>query len=263
MSGTAAGQEGWLKRLIEGRLFTSMIMGLIVVNAITLGLETSKTVMAAYGPVLVVLDKAILAVFVAELVLKLAVYRWRFFLSGWNVFDFVIVAIALMPATGAFSVLRALRILRVARLISVVPSMRMVVEAMLRAIPGMASIAGLLGIIFYISAVMATKLFGASFPEEYGTLANSAYTLFQLMTLDGWSGEIVKPVMEVYPHAGWFFFPFILFTTFMVLNLFIALIVSSMEEIHAEQRGENAPDVAGELAALRAEIASLRETLRR
>lgn len=249
-----------LRRFLEGPRFNGAIVALIVVNAVTLGLETSPRVMAAVGPWLLMLDKAILSVFVLEIVLKLVAYRLRFFTNAWNLFDFAIVAISLVPATGNLSVLRALRILRVLRLISIVPSMRLVVEAMLRAMPGMGSIAGLLSIIFYVAAVMSTKLFGASFPDLFGTIGASMYTLFQIMTLEGWSGEVVRPVMEVYPYAWVFFIPFMILTTFMVLNLFIALIVNSMESIHREDR-DDASAVVGELRALREEVAALRREL--
>ncbi|WP_340303842.1 ion transporter [Roseobacter sp. HKCCD7870] len=211
------------------------IIGVIIFNAILLGLETSPEVMDAAGTIILTLDWICLAIFVIEIALKLVAHGARFFSSGWNVFDFLIVGIALMPATHGLSVLRALRILRVLRVISAAPRLRRVVEGFVTALPGMGSVFLLMGIIFYIGAVMATKLFGASFPEWFGTLGASFYSLFQIMTLESWSMGIVRPVMDVYPYAWLFFVPFIMVTTFAVVNLLVGLIVNSMQDAHAEE----------------------------
>ena len=211
------------------------IIGVIIFNAILLGLETSPEVMGAAGTIILTLDWICLAIFVIEIALKLVAHGSRFFRSGWNVFDFLIVGIALMPATHGLSVLRALRILRVLRVISAAPRLRRVVEGFVTALPGMGSVFLLMGIIFYIGAVMATKLFGASFPEWFGTLGASFYSLFQIMTLESWSMGIVRPVMDVYPYAWLFFVPFIMVTTFAVVNLLVGLIVNSMQDAHAEE----------------------------
>lgn len=211
------------------------IMGVILFNAIILGLETSGSVMNAAGGLIVALDTACLAIFVAELVAKLYARGLRFFRSAWNIFDLLVVGIALVPAAGALSVLRALRILRLLRVISVAPTLRRVVEGFISALPGMASVFLLMGVIFYIAAVIATKLFAATFPDWFGSLGGSLYTLFQVMTLESWSMGIVRPVMEVHPHAWIFFVPFILITTFAVVNLVVGLIVNSMQDAHAEE----------------------------
>ncbi|MFA8441808.1 ion transporter [Yoonia sp.] len=211
------------------------IFGVIVFNAIILGMETSKTIMDAAGPLILALDALCLTIFVIELAAKLFAQRGQFFRNGWNIFDFVIVGVSLVPGNGGLSVLRALRILRVLRVISVVPSLRRVVEGFVTALPGMGSVFLLMGIVFYIAAVMATKLFGAAFPEWFGTLGRSGYSLFQIMTLESWSMGIVRPVMEVYPYAWVFFVPFIMVTTFAVVNLLVGLIVNSMQDAHAEE----------------------------
>ena len=211
------------------------IIGVIIFNAILLGLETPPEVMGTAGTIILTLDWICLAIFVIEIALKLVAHGARFFRSGWNVFDFLIVGIALMPATHGLSVLRALRILRVLRVISAAPRLRRVVEGFVTALPGMGSVFLLMGIIFYIGAVMATKLFGASFPEWFGTLGASFYSLFQIMTLESWSMGIVRPVMDVYPYAWLFFVPFIMVTTFAVVNLLVGLIVNSMQDAHAEE----------------------------
>jgi len=211
------------------------ITGVIVFNALILGMETSDGIMAAAGDVIRVLDTLCLSVFVIEIVLKLFAHRLYFWRSGWNVFDFVIVGISLVPGAGAFTVLRALRILRLLRVVSVTPSLRRVVEGFLKALPGMGSVFLLMGMIFYIGAVMATQLFKHSFPEWFGTIGASAYSLFQIMTLESWSMGIVRPVMEVYPYAWAFFVPFIMMTTFAVVNLLVGLIVNSMQDAHHEE----------------------------
>jgi voltage-gated sodium channel len=211
------------------------VIAVILFNAVLLGMETSPTLMAMAGPLILALDAACLAVFVVELALKFFAQRLAFFRSGWNVFDFLIVGVSLVPGAQGFSVLRALRILRLLRVVSVTPSLRRVVEGFLKALPGMGSVFLLMGMIFYIGAVMATKLFGQSFPEWFGDLGNSAYSLFQIMTLESWSMGIVRPVMEVYPAAWAFFVPFIMVTTFAVVNLLVGLIVNSMQDAHAEE----------------------------
>ncbi len=251
-----------LTRLVESRRFDIAITILIIVNAITLGLETSDAVMAEWGPLLVALDRIILGVFVAELLARMAVYRTRFFRDPWRVFDLVVVAIALMPATGSLSVLRALRILRVLRLVSMVPSLRRVVGGLVAALPGMGSIMLLLTLVFYVFSVMATKLFGAAFPDWFGTIALSAYTLFQVMTLESWSMGIVRPVMEAFPYAWLFFIPFIVCTTFTVLNLFIGIIVSAMQAEHDETATAERQALQGEQEVILAEIRALREEMK-
>ena len=234
----AVSMRDWLTGIVESRAFNVAITAVIVLNAVTLGLETWPPAMAAAGPLLLALDTAALWVFTIELSLKIWVYRSRFTRDGWNVFDFVIVAIAWLPATGPLSVLRALRIMRVLRLLSVVPQMRAVVGALFRSLPGMGSIVAVLMLVFYVAAVMATKLFGGQFPQWFGTIGESMFSLFQVMTLESWSMGIVRPVMEVYPGAWAFFVPFIVVTSFTVLNLFIALIVNSMQSLQAETKDE-------------------------
>ncbi|MDE0705945.1 MAG: ion transporter [Rhodospirillaceae bacterium] len=215
---------------MESPRVTRAITAVIVLNAITLGLETSASVMERVGPLLLFLDDAVLAIFVIELLAKLFAFGWRYFTNGWNVFDFIIVGIALAPASGDLTVLRSLRILRVLRLVAIVPSMRKVVMALMAAIPGVSSVIALLALVYYVFAVMVTKLYGKAFPDWFGTVGDSMYSLFQIMTLESWSMGIVRPVMEQYPGAWMVFVPFILMTSFAVINLFIAVIVNAMTE---------------------------------
>ncbi len=241
--------------------FQRFIVGVILLNAVTLGLETSASVMASYGPFLLALDQLIIAIFVAELVARLIAFGPSFFRGGWNWFDFIVVGISLIPAAGNLSVLRSLRILRVLRLISVVPQMRTVVGALLAAIPSMGTVAILLALIFYVAAVMATKLFGASFPDWFGTIGGSMYSLFQIMTLESWSMGIVRPVMDAYPFAWLFFIPFILVTTFAVLNLFVAIIVDGMQAVHQAENKEAEEQAHEERRAIEAEAHAERSAI--
>jgi len=249
--------------------FNRFILGLILLNAIVLGMETSSSLMAQYGTWLLLADNIMLAIFVVEILMRIFVYRWAFFRDPWSLFDLTVVAIALIPASGPLAVLRSLRVLRVLRILTMVPSMRRVVSALLGSIPGLASIAMVLLLIYYVFAVIATKLFGQAFPEWFGSIGASFYTLFQVMTLESWSMGISRPVMEQFPQAWLFFVPFILIATFTMLNLFIAIIVNTMqtfsEQEHADERlaeqqqqHEQQALMMAELKAIRAELAALR-----
>lgn len=245
-----------LQTLLESNRFRYSILAVILFNAILLGLETVPSVMEVAGPLILALDTLCLGIFTAEILLKLYAFRLAFFKSGWNLFDFVIVGISLVPGSEGLSVLRALRVLRLLRVVSVAPSLKRVVEGLITALPGMGSVFLLMALIFYIGSVMATKLFGASFPQWFGDLGNSGYSLFQIMTLESWSMGIVRPVMEVYPYAWMFFLPFILVTTFAVVNLLVGLIVNSMQDAHHLEDNEKTD-------AYRDEIKERLETIER
>jgi voltage-gated sodium channel len=249
-----------------------VILALILINAVLLGMETSPALMGAYGGTIRLLDQAILAVFVIEITIRIAVHRLAFFRDPWSLFDFVVVGIALMPAAGQFAILRALRVLRVLRVMTLVPSMRRVVGALLGAIPGLMSIALVLALIYYVFAVIATNLFATAFPDWFGNLGRSLYTLFQIMTLESWSMGISRPVMEQFPFAWAFFISFILIATFTMLNLFIAIIVNAMQSFSEDDRRDTLvavdaardhieTDLHREVLALRADIADLRGLL--
>ena len=252
-----------LKRLLESPATERIILLLILVNAVTLGLETSAAAMERYGPLLHAIDRAVLAVFVVELLARMAVYRLCFFRDPWSLFDLFVVGIALVPATESLSVLRALRVLRVMRLITVSPSLKRVVGGLIAALPGMGAISMLLFLVFYVFSVMATHLFGTSNPEQFGSLGSSAYTLFQVMTFDDWSGGVVKPLMQQHPYAIAFFLAFILFSTFVALNLFIGVIVTAIDQETSKDvpklthPAQETDALVAELRALRAEIAAL------
>jgi voltage-gated sodium channel len=246
---------------IESARFERAITALIAANAITLGIETSAAAVARFGPWLHAFDRLVLGVFVVELLLRFFVYRGRFFQDPWRVFDFIVVGLGLMPAGGAFTVLRALRVLRVLRLVSLVPSMRGVVGALLTALPGMASIVGLMALVLYVSAVMATKLFGAIAPEHFGRLGASLFTLFQIMTVEGWP-DIARGIMVQSPNSWIFFVVYLLIATFMVLNLFIAVVVNAMQaQVSEDIKGDGEAHtrlILDEVRALRRELDALR-----
>ena len=259
----------WLRTVVNDPRTERAIMTLIIVNAVILGMETSETLNAKYGTLFDALDHAILAVFVVELTARMIVHRGAFFRDPWSLFDLVIVAIALVPASETFSVLRAMRILRALRLITAVPALKRVVAGLLAAMPGMGSIVLLIGLLYYVYAVMATKLYGHDFPALFGTLGASLFTLFTVMTLEGWVDGVVKPIMEKFPYAWAFFILFIITTTFMVLNLFIGVVVNAMQAEHAkaeaaereierEMIGEETAPIAAEVKALKAEVSALR-----
>lgn len=255
-----------LSRFIEDFRVQRLIITLIIINAVLLGLETWPAAMATAGDLIVTTDRLILAIFVAEISIRLYVHRGAFWRDPWSVFDFIVVAIALVPATGQLAVLRALRVLRVLRLMTMVPSMRRVVGALLAAIPGLGSIVLVLAIIYYVFAVIATNLFAATHPEWFGNLGRSLYTLFQIMTLESWSMGISRPIMEHFPLAWAFFIPFILVATFTMLNLFIAIIVNAMQSFNEDERkaaGEAADAARQHIEAeLHAEFRAIRDEMR-
>ena len=222
-----------LARWIESSRVQAFIVGVILLNALILGLETSDAMMDQFGVILILVDKVCLAVFLVEIALKMAAYRLHFWRNGWNWFDFFVVAVALVPGAGPWAVLRSLRILRVLRLLTVVPALRKVVAAFVHAVPGLSGVIVVMAIFFYTMAVLATNLFGEAFPQWFGTLGASLFSLFQVMTLESWSMGIVRPVMEVFPWAWAFFVPFIVIATFTILNLFIGIIVSTMQELQS------------------------------
>jgi voltage-gated sodium channel len=232
-----------IQKLTENSKFQNFIIVLIIINAIILGLETSSELKEKYGNVFYIADWVILKIFITEIVLKIYAQRVNFFTKPWNMFDFIVIIIALAPVSQAFSSLRALRVLRVLRLVSSISAMRKVIEGLFSAIPGIISVSSIMSIFFYIFAVIGTHLYGEQFPEWFGSLGKTMFTLFQVMTLESWSMGIVRPVMDVYPSAWAFFILYILVTTFTMLNLFIAIIVNAMSSGSDEVAQENRLEV--------------------
>ncbi len=256
------------RAFVESPPFQRVIIAVIVLNAIALGLETSRELTVRLGGFLHVTDRLTLTVFVLEVSLRWYAAGWRFFRDPWNVFDFLVVGASLVPAAGPLAVLRTLRVLRVLRLVSAVPSMRRVVAGLLVAVPGMASVASLLALVIFVAAVMATSMFGGIVPDSFGDLGTSLFTLFQVMTGEAWP-DIARQVMAQEPLAWIFFVVYILVSSFAVLNLFIAVVVSGMEDqvtndlAETEERNAAAQAAADaelltQVRALRAEVAALR-----
>jgi voltage-gated sodium channel len=248
-----------LRGFFASSFWERAVISLIVVNAAMLGLETSPSIMATYGGLIGAADTAILAIFAIEIALRIVAFGGAFWRDGWNVFDFLIVAISLLPTSGSLQVLRSLRIIRALRLISTVKSMRRVMGGMLTAIPSMGAVITLLALIFYVCAVIATKVYGPDFPDKFGTLGASFYSLFQIMTLEGWSTEFVVPVMEKFPYAWIFFILFMLVTSFTVLNLFIGIIVDAMQSEQEAEWNEDRAQSKASFATIIAELQALRE----
>ena len=248
--------------IVESDLVQKIIIGLILLNALTLGLETNSVLMKEYGQQISFLDNCILSIFVIEILIKLGYRKLSFFKDGWNIFDFIIIGIALAPATGSLSVLRTLRIFRAMRLLSVVPSMKKVTQALLSAIPGILSVGSIILLIFYVSAVLATNFFGDDFDTWFGNIGRSMFSLFQIMTLESWSMGIVRPVMELFPWAWTFFVPFILVTSFAVLNLFIGIIVDAMQSQNTEKENSATEAKLKHEASLQKEMSLLRKEIK-
>jgi len=267
-----------LTRLVEAQWFRTMVIAVIIANAVILGLLTSKNVRAmggdSVGQILLLLDTLALAFFVCEIALKAAAYRLRFFRDPWNWFDLAVVAVAFVPATDSLKVLRALRVLRVLRLVAAIPAMRLVVSGLFRALPGMGSAALLLILIHYVFAVIGVQLYSGTLYGGYGEgydyfgdLGRAFYTLFQIMTLESWSHGIVRPIMEVHPSSWVYFTLFVVISAFAALNLFIGILVNAMDsakdEAESHMTAEEVADPAQlaileELHAIRAELAELR-----
>ncbi len=268
-----------LRRFVVRDAVKNTVLAVIIFNAITLGMSTSNAVMANFGPLMTLIDRAVLGIFVLELSLKLYAFGWSFWRDPWNIFDFFVVSIGLMPQTSGLSALRGLRVIRALRLLSVVPQMRAVVQALLDALPGMGAVIIMLSIVYYVFAVMATIMYGDTFPDWFGTLGRSLYSLFQIMTLESWSMGIVRPVMLEFPYAWAFFVPFIIITAFSVLNLFIGLLVNTMQSAVEDETEKELEDLRNlvrtetdivdshvaemhaEIKLMRSELSALRKAL--
>ena len=250
-----------IKNFVDGHRFQNFIVALIVLNGITMGFETSKEFMADYGEFITIFNAIVIAIFTIEISLRIYVYKLEFFKDPWSIFDFLIVGISLIPIGEGLEILRVLRVLRLFRLITVIPQMRKVVAALGSVIPGMMSIAAILILFFYVFAIMATHLYGEKFPEWFGTLGESFYTLFQIMTLESWSMGIVRPIMESYPLSWIFFIIFIFVATFIMVNLIVAIVVDAMATLNIDEEEHKEDNPTKELKALKNEIGELKEMI--
>jgi voltage-gated sodium channel len=248
--------------IVDGKHFQRVIIVVILVNALALGCETSATLVATHGTLLTTLDHIALGIFVAELTARLYARRLAFFRDPWNCFDFLVVGISLLPAGGVLSVVRSLRILRALRLVAMVPSMRRVVSALVKSIPGLVSLSGLLVLLLYVGGVVASNLFQPTGDARFADLGSTILTLFQITTGDGWS-DVMRDLMPAQPLAWIFFVCYLLVGTFTMLNLFIAVVCSAMESeiqtpVPTPRPAQDNTLVLEELRALREEVRALR-----
>jgi voltage-gated sodium channel len=260
------------KRLVESRWFQHAVLGLIVVNAIVMGLETWPALAARWAGVFRTMNTLVQGAFIVELALRLVAHGNRpdrFFKNGWNAFDFSVVALSLLPAAGPFAtVARLARILRVGRLVSGMPELRLIIGTMLRSIPSMGHVVVLLGLLIYVYGVTGHHLFGAVDPEHWGTLGSAAQTLFFVITLEGWI-EIMQASAPATPWASVYYVSFIIIAVFVVTNLFIAVVINNLEKVRSEEASNSAsseppPDdrqLLAEISELALRIDRLREAV--
>jgi voltage-gated sodium channel len=249
--------------LVESKTFQNFIMWLIIINGITMGLATSDAIMdSVFGIFINIFDKAVIIIFTIEILLRIYAHRKAFFKDPWSIFDFIIVAISLMPANNGFEIFRILRVLRLFRLITAVPQMKKIVLALVKVVPGIITVSALLTLFFYIFAIMATNLYGETFPEWFGDLGASFYSLFQIMTLESWSMGIVRPILEVHPYAWAFFIPFIFVATFIMINLIIAIVVDAMGEINKQEEAHVFEEIHASEEHMHNDIQQLKEEMK-
>ena len=255
------------RQLAEDRSFQMFILGVIVFNAILMGLETSKPLMRSYGPLLAGLNLLVQAIFLFEITVRLLAHWPRFFSffhDGWNVFDFSIIALSLLPVAGPFAtVSRLARLFRVVRLVSVSSELRLIIETMLRSIPSMGNVALLLGVLIYVYAITGFYLFHMQDPGHWGTLGKSLLSVFQLLTLEGWV-EMQQVLLPRYPWAWLYFGSFVIIGVFIVINLFIAVVLNNLETVKAEERQADGtqPDLLRHIEELRTQLDAFEATLR-
>ncbi|MEO1252073.1 MAG: ion transporter [Pseudomonadota bacterium] len=248
-----------LQQFVESGAFGGVVLVLILANAVILGAETFAGFPDDVTASLYFADRLILYAFVVEIAIRIGAWRLDYFKTGWNLFDFVVVLISLLAATSGLGALRAFRVLRVLRVVTVIPRMRVVVSALFDSLPGIASVGVVLALIVYVFAVIASNLYGADHPGLFGDVFTAMYTLFQVMTLEGWP-DIASRVGETHPRSWVFFLSFLLLATFTMLNLFVAIVVRVVEEDSDpwfDDIIKNQEEMVAELAALRREVASL------
>lgn len=247
-----------IKKFVENQAFQNFILGVIVFNCVLMGLQTSAVLTAKCGDLLNLLDNICLGIFIVELGLKIIAYNKNFLKDGWNIFDTIIVLMSLFSSMAFLSSLRIFRIFRVFRslkalksfrgfrMISSLKKLQVIIMAIVKSLPSIAWTGGLLLLVYYIFALMGVSFFGAAFPEWFGDLGKTMYTLFQVMTLESWSMGIARPVMEAYPAAWLYFVPFVLISSFIVMNVVVGIVVNAISEVTANDKQEEIKDSAEE-----------------
>lgn len=257
-------------RLVKNKWFDRIIIALIIVNAAILGLETLPELNAKYGSLFGFINQFVLGVFILEAVMKITAVApqvSKYFKNGWNLFDFSIILLSLIPATGQFAMIaRLARLLRVLRLISALPELRLIVSTLLRSIPGMANVMLLMSVIFYIYAIMGFHLFHEHDPEHWRNVGISLLTLFRIATLEDWTDVMYKG-MELAPAAWIYFVSFVIFGTFVIINLFIAIVINNLDEAKTEKlkalrKAPGRDDIIKELQEAEETLGRLQERLR-
>ncbi len=231
--------RAYCKRLVDWVWFDRLIVGLIIFNAIVLGMETHPPFEQRFGGWMELCNRLILLVFVLEAIIKITAVAPRFgeyFGNGWNVFDFAVVMFSLMPATGDFAMIaRLVRLLRVMRLVSVLPELRLIVATLVRSLPGLGHVVILLMLIFYIYAVAGYHLLHEYDPVHWRSLGISLLTLFRVLTLEDWT-DVMYAAMEMNPLMWIYFVSFVVIATFVVINLFIAVVINNLEEAKKDRQ---------------------------
>lgn len=247
-----------VKKFVENQAFQNFILGVIVFNCVLMGLQTSAVLTAKCGDLLNLLDNICLGIFIVELGLKIIAYNKNFLKDGWNIFDTIIVLMSLFSSMAFLSSLRIFRIFRVFRslkalksfrgfrMISSLKKLQVIIMAIVKSLPSIAWTGGLLLLVYYIFALMGVSFFGTAFPEWFGDLGKTMYTLFQVMTLESWSMGIARPVMEVYPAAWLYFVPFVLISSFIVMNVVVGIVVNAISDVTANDKQEEIKDSAEE-----------------
>jgi voltage-gated sodium channel len=214
-------------RITEHRVFQNLIVAAILLNTTALALETDQNLAAQFKSLFVQANIFFSVVFVTEIILKMVAQRGNFFRDGWNIFDFIIVSFTVLPIAGNLSAMRALRVIRLLRLTSAFPSLRRTVETIFRAIPGVSSILIIFVLIYIVASIMGTLMFQDILPEYFGNLVKTAFSLFQIMTLEAWASDIVRPIIEQVPWSSTFFVIFIIATNFILINFFVAVFIEA------------------------------------
>lgn len=226
------------QRVTNHVYFEYFIVALILINALVLGLETSSSIMEEFGSWLIFVSDIILALFIFEALLKM-IAVWprlgQYFKSGWNIFDFSVIVLSLLPATGEMAmVARLARLLRVLRLVSTIPELRLIVTTLIRSLPGMGHVVLLMSLIFYMYAIAGFHLFAEHDPQHWGNLGISLLTLFRVVTLEDWT-DLMYTAMEMNGFSWIFFVSFVVMGTFVMINLFIAVVLNSLDDAKQEQ----------------------------
>jgi voltage-gated sodium channel len=225
-----------LKKNIERPIFEYFILSIVLLNAIILGLSTDNRLTLKYDNFFNLISEICLWIFIVEAGLKIFTYNWSYFKSSWNIFDFTIVLLSSLQFSNIslsfrlFRIFKLLRTIRIAKTFSALKPLRILTESIIKSIPSIGWAGVMLFIIFYIYSIIVTFSYSETFPEFFGSLSRSYYTLFQIMTFESWSMGIVKPIMELHPNSWVIFISFILISSYVMLNVVMGVVVNAISE---------------------------------